>query len=117
MTLWNLIRDFFVEHIFGGVNSAGSEFADNFIGNFYGIANGNEDFVNANSNTPLLPVAKWQYSDMFYSGGIVNTDTYMSVGLGDWLSTTFTVITLVLLVMFLYIFVKWIFKLFSGLLH
>lgn len=35
----------------------------------------------------------------------------------NWLNHTMTIITLLLLVFFLYIFVKWIFKLFAGLLY
>lgn len=110
MTLWNLIRDFFVQHIFGGFSSNGDWYTQNVLG-----------FIN-NSHVDSYAVDTGEYqflkiSDMMiYSGedSVINIPQYIS--LGDWLSTTFTIITLVLLVIFLYIFVKWIFKLFSGLL-
>lgn len=89
MSLWNLIRDFFVENIFGGTASSGT--------NYYFK-------VNAYNTTGQLQV----FEDL--SGNV-------HLSLGDWLSDTFTIITLILLVIFLYIFVKWIFKLFSGLLR
>lgn len=90
MTLWNLIRNFFVEHVFGG----------------FTVVNGTVRPISGNM--------------VYYDNGIIDSRSYFlsnGISLGDWLSTTFTIITLVLLVMFLYIFVKWIFKLFSGLLH
>ena len=89
MSLWDLIRDFFVVNIFGGSDSSGTT-------HYFK--------VNAYNTTGQLQV----YEDM--SGNV-------HLSLSDWLSTTFTMITLILLVIFLYIFVKWIFKLFAGLLH
>lgn len=88
MSLWTLIRDFFVSHFFGGYTSDGTSYIMP-IGQYF--------------NTQQVIV----YKDL--SGNV-------SLSLGEWLSTTFTIITLVLIVFFLYLSVKWIFKLFSGLL-
>ena len=109
MTLWNLIRDFFVTNIFGGILSNGDFVEGNIIG--YAVST---DFETAEKiDTTGL------YVDIGGIGAVAETDIRGNVGLffGDWLSTTFTIITLILFVIFLYIFVKWIFKLFSGLLH
>lgn len=106
MTLWDLIRDFFVTNIFGGTLSSGQSKTIGRVGQFYGSTGMN----NAQSNNILVPIGSFMYS-----GSDVHEVNYVNIG--DWLSTTFTIITLILLVLFLYIFVKWIFKLFAGLLH
>lgn len=105
MTLWNLIRDFFVEHIFGGTLSNGTRIVDNVVGTMpsYDLQGNWDDEIIANT----FDVQLFKYESAGY--------TYY-LTFGDWLSTTFTIITLILLIIFLYIFVKWIFKLFSGLL-
>lgn len=108
MTLWNLIRDFFVKNIFGGLLSDGETFVD---GCFIGLGYHNQNLDGAPITTSSMMVNIGNYND-FTADIPLN-----SLSLGDWLSTTFTIITLVLLVIFLYIFVKWIFKLFAGLLH
>lgn len=108
MTLWNLIRDFFVEHIFGGWTSSGDLIDSNIVGRVFDNNGSSTDM--ALSGSYYIPVG---------FGIVDNEGTYagsLNMTLGDWLSTTFTIITLILLVIFLYIFVKWIFKLFSGLL-
>lgn len=104
MTLWNLIRDFFVENIFGGILSNGHEI-ENFVG--LGYHTESLDGKELYTNTMMLKLG--DYSE-FYGDLKLN-----SISLGDWLSTTFTIITLILLVIFLIIFVKWIFKVFAGL--
>lgn len=109
MTLWNLIRDFFVEHIFGGCTSSDVWFENNFIGQ---LNDANLNGARATTTTYMFPVSPTLIDA---DDNVFSYTQY--IGLGDWLSTTFTIITLILLVIFLYIFVKWIFKLFSGLLH
>ena len=97
MTLWNLIRDFFVENIFGGYLSNGTIISNNVI-------SGTNSAVNTTSNIQFS-IPTW-----------LKGSTEFKLSLGDWLSTSFTIITLILLVFFLYIFVKWIFRIFAGLL-
>lgn len=89
MTLWDIIRDFFVNNIFGGYNSSG-----NRIYQSMGKSNGLAYYA--------------------HEVNIIQFGDY-SVNLADWLSTTATIITLILLVAFLYLVVKYIFKVFSGL--
>lgn len=102
MTLWRLIRDFFVENLFGGYLSSGR-----YISNSLGYGLSTNGYVELNTSNSFVDV------------GLTKNDGTIIKGItfGDWLSTTFTIITLILLVIFLYIFVKWIFKLFSGLLR
>lgn len=105
MTLWNLIHDFFVNNIFGGTLSTSIQVNKMSIGNIKYVA------LDNSSNAFAYNTNGWRVF-------IGNNDLGANyITLGDWLSTTFTIITLILLVIFLYIFVKWIFKLFSGLLH
>ena len=106
MTLWNLIRDFFVENIFGGFLSDGN-FIENKIGGL------NSSYT---TDTEMGYTGSLFYQVSNYDW-VNDSPTPVYLGLGDWLSTTFTIITLILLVIVLYIFVKWIFRLFSGLLH
>lgn len=106
MTLWNLIRDFFVINIFGGYAS-NNDIYGNRLGLVYGSQSLESEFFD--TSDPLFKI-----SDVNWRSDI-NESMYISMG--DWLSTTFTIITLVLLTIFLIIFVKWIFKLFSGLLR
>lgn len=53
--------------------------------------------------------------------GNYNSSSFMfeingqSISIGDWLSTTFTIVTLVLFLVLLCILAKWLFKVVSGL--
>lgn len=106
MTLWNIIRDFFVEFIFGGYNSEGIDFNNNVFGHFFYSENGRlNDFGIANS-----PIIKMD--------NLVNEDTGLNTTylmLGDWLSTTATIITLIGICILLWCFVRWLFRLTSNL--
>ena len=109
MTLWNLIRDFFVQNFFGGTLSNGE-----FIGH--------ESIVGTVTDTDVLLYDTATTCDSFVNIGDLIVDNEGTahapfITFGDWFSTTFTIITLVLFIIFLYIFVKWIFKLFAGLLY
>lgn len=115
MTLWNIIRDFFVQYVFGGYNSNGDIFYDNFLGNVYMFdAEGNSlSATPENTAEGLMVYLKNTYCA---TGGSMSTElVYMSIG--DWLSTTATIITLVglfiaitLLIISLF---KWIVRLVS----
>lgn len=100
--LWNIIRDFFVQYVFGGIDSYG-EFYNVHLGTLvvdaydYPIVNGNDYFVSISG----------------YSG--LNDSVVLGISFSDWLSTTATIITLCLLVAFLFLVVRWLFKLVSGL--
>ena len=79
--LWNIIRDWFVQYIFGGVDSLGT--------------------------TYNLPIG--EHLDNF------DTITTLNIGLGDWLSTTATIITLVLLIIMLLSLVRFVIRQVCGL--
>lgn len=103
MMLWDIIRDFYVEYIFGGVNSSGIPYICNY-GDILCYENGVLDDDIILTSTERL----WTIS--------TNPDGYSYVmSSGDWLSTTFTIITLILFVFFLYVFLRWLFKVVSGL--
>ena len=92
MMIWEYIRDFFVQFIFGGVDSAGDYFGGCTIG------------FDANDG------------DVYYTG-----DTNFNIGnysfsFGDWLSTTATIIVLCLFIFVLIKFTIYLFKAGAGLL-
>lgn len=99
--LWDIIRDFIVEHLTGGVTSSG---------NFYYCTLANTDiFVNGvyDSTEPL------DSSTPFINLEGVGNISY-GFGLGDWLATTITAVIIVLLVVFAVWLVRWIFKAVSS---
>lgn len=87
LSLWNIVRDFFVQYIFGGYDSEGTM-----------------------HNACLI-------------GGTNNaTDMQLTIGnltlsLSDWLASTLTIITMLALCVFLYLVVRWVFRLVSGLIR
>lgn len=84
MTLWNIIRDFFIQYIFGGTASTGVAYNDNII------------------------------------GGEINTNNYAilnDITLGNWLSTTATIIVLIGICLSIWHFVRWLFRLTAGLIR
>ena len=86
--LWDIIRDWFVEHVWGGITSTNQTFGG-YIGS---INNGL-----TKSNNLMLKIGE------------------NSLSLGDWLSTTSTIIVLVLMCAFLFLVVRYLFRLTSGL--
>lgn len=106
MSLWDIIRNFFVQHIFGGTDTDLISWGG-FIGNLY----------NKNTNDGIEGYAydlsfKLNNSYVQYFN---DADLYISIG--DWLSTTFTIITLIALCFFLFLVVRWLFRLTAGLIQ
>lgn len=102
--LWDLIRDFFVRHIFGGITSEGAYFTC-----CWGLF-ANDDFIYSESNS--FP--------MFKIGQVINFSDdiiYNYVSCGDWLSTTATIITITIIVVLCCLFVYKIIKLIGGLIR
>lgn len=102
MALWNMIRDFIVQYIFGGNTSTGQRFSG-----FFGAVHieGSSSTSTLNNTEVLVPV------DMYkWSGEHID-----AVGVGDWLSTTTTIIVLAIFVVILFLLLKWLFKTISGL--
>ena len=103
VVLWDVIRDFFVQNVFGGYDSTGSAYFTNF-GHFQTFIDGTRDDYAFYNGTELI-------TEMFSFEG---TNYYINIS--DWLSTIATLTTLILLVIVLALFVRWVFRMFSGLL-
>lgn len=103
MMLWDIIRDFYVQYIFGGYDSFGNSYASH-LGNVICYDNGvYDDDIVLSSTERIWTIA----TDPTGYSYVISS--------GDWLSTTFTIITLILFVFFLYVFLRWLFKVVSGL--
>lgn len=97
MTLWNIIRDFFVEYIFGGKTSNGQQ--------FYSLVGQNFNTTSVRNNGVFFNTG------FVYGGGV----EAVYISMGDWLSTTATIITLIGICILLWLFVRWLFRLTSNL--
>lgn len=101
MMLWDLIRDFFVQFIFGGYSSSGDYFGG-LLGHIFISGNITNTDMDAYSSDVLTPI-----------GNVLIEGELPDVGwlsIGDWLSTTATIIILCLLI---FVFIKitiWLFK-------
>ena len=114
MTLWNIIRDFFVQYIFGGTDSLNVGYSS-FVGYLF-TASGNAgnqlpNYDNATTDLFFVNIGNQAISNDLEYQGIM----YMSIG--DWLSTTFTIITLIAICFFLFLVVRWLFRLTAGLIQ
>lgn len=101
--LFTIIRDFFVQHVWGGTDSHFEVF-NSFIGS---LVNDTYEFDKGYLSQFYVPVGK----------NIVDavgnkTNCYMAIG--DWLSTTSTIITLVVILVCIAFFIRWIFKVCSN---
>lgn len=81
--LWNVVRDFFVSHIFGGITSQGVD---------YGA------YLNDNFTT----------LDIIYD---LDVNNGVGISLGDYLSTIATIICMVVIVLLCCLFIKTLIKL------
>ena len=88
--LWDIIRDWFVQYVWGGITSTNATFGG-YIGSI------NNDLTK--SNNLMLKIGE------------------NSLSLGDWLSTTSTIIVLILMCAFLFLVVRYLFRLTSGLIR
>lgn len=107
--LWDIIRDFFVTYIFGG-NASSGLFYTGFFGQFFCVdSSGSQvDTLNTATLDTYVKLDNFLISDF-------DANTYLYICVGDWLSTTFTIITLILICyMFLRITI-WLFKFGAGL--
>lgn len=102
--IWNLIRDFYVQYIFGGVDSSRSVFEGFFIGGLYNKENPN--YYELDTSNFYIPLNGYESIDEF-------SIDYISFG--DWLSTTATIITMIAFVIGIIAFMVWLFKLVGNL--
>lgn len=107
MTLWNIIRDFFVQYVFGGVTSNGQSVSGNFfIGNLFAFINGSpDDIYGAGTDNIIFNING--FTDPNYDN-LNSLSVYMS--LGDYLSTTATIIVLVVLAVVVALGIRWLFR-------
>lgn len=99
--LWDVIRDFFVQYVFGGMTSDLRSFAG-YVGNVTSIDNGD---VLLTTDSLALPMGGFD---------AMNSELFGYIYLGDWLSTTATIITLCLLLFAVFLGIKFLFKLVAG---
>lgn len=106
--LWNIIRDWFVQYIFGGVTSNGNYFACS-IGHVYDNINGIADADQIASTDVLqVPIGDCLIDDEY-------TGYASHIAFGDWASTLSTIIVLILICVFLFLCVRYLFKVGAGL--
>lgn len=106
MTLWNIIRDWFVAYVWGGVDSQGNYFNANIIGSVFNIQNQGAE-----------PTNTYDYFIQFNGFNHLSDSSIDYISFGDWLSTTSTIIVLVLMCVFLFLVVRYLFRLTSGLIR
>ena len=97
--LWDLIRDFFVMHVFGGTDSLGNAFDVHF-----GVDGQSGEVYNIDSY-------------LCYSVGHTDTGAVAYLSISDWLSTTATIISITIIVVLCCLFVYKIIKLIGGLIR
>lgn len=102
--LWDIIRDWFVQYVWGGYTSNGVSYNGAHLGLFLKGAN---DTPSLNTQNYYLP----------FTGLDRGNGEIVGYGLGDWLSTTSTIIVLILLCVFLFLVVRYLFRLTSGLIR
>lgn len=104
--LWDLIRDFFVMHVFGGNTSQGTIYSAH-LGYFNFIDLSTDEYVGEGNLFTSEPLVKmFQDENLKYYGGF-----------GDWLSTTATIISITIIVVLCCLFVYKIIKLIGGLIR
>lgn len=103
--LWDLIRDFFVQHVFGGVDSNGTIY-NALIGR---ISYGEYDYDDIiNGVDVLLPI----------NGIYYQMDSPLNgISFSDWLSTTATAISITIIVVLCCLFIYKIVRLIGGLIR
>lgn len=114
MLLWDIIRDWFVMYVFGGTASNGDA-----VGGMMGygfLVKNNVSYEYDPVNTEHLGVVLNGFTDSYdpIFSGAGFSETPLVISVGDWLSTTATIITLVALCLFLFLAVKWVFNVFRN---
>ena len=102
--IWDIIRDWFVMNIWGGMTSS-YQYYEPKLG--YAFSSNGETTLNTNSALVKIGFA-------FRNNGTIVEDVYMP--LGDWLSTTSTIIILIAISIGLYFLTRYFFRMFAGLL-
>lgn len=95
--IWDIIRDWFVMNIFGGMTSTGNEYS---VGIGYV---GTDDLYFQYGNETTFNIGKGIYNVQY-------------ITFSDWLSTTATLIVLIAICVALFFLVRYFFRMFAGLL-
>lgn len=102
--LWDIIRDFIVQNITGGSLSDGTIISGGYLGHIsvYDI------------NNELVDSGVYQTTeyDVLKIGS--SSDASVFINYADWLATTFTIISMCLIVVFAIWLVRWVFKAVSS---
>ena len=106
MTLWDLIRDFFVMHVFGGTTSQDVSYYTTW-GAYL------EDYSGVGYYEYAYKVGSWAHID---EGVITGYEPTYITG-ADWLATTATIISISIIVILCCLFVYKIIKLIGGLIR
>ena len=101
MMLWDIIRDFFVQYVFGGIDSN-----EHFYETMFGFGHGFNDGAEEIEYTNAIFVKLDNFLSTDFDG--------VSVNIGDYLSTTFTIITLVIMFIVMCLLVRWCFRVMKG---
>lgn len=100
--LWDIIRDFIVQHITGGNDSAGRI--------YHSITAGKVDVIIDGAVDDTIDVG----TTAIFNLGTDPTGAGYIIGLPDWLATTITAVIMILIVVFAVWLVRWIFKAVSS---
>ena len=113
MMLWDIIRDWFVQNIFGGMDSQGIVHSI-FIGQGFNVADADTEFMYGDSFYPYgAGYNEYSgYSFPWWDGD--NFGPVTGLSLSDWLSTTATIIVLAVGCFLAFAFIAWLFKKVGG---
>ena len=101
LVLWDIIRDWFVQFVWGGLDSTGELYT--------GVIGGGE-WVDGIGQLP-------GYYEFYDTQSLTFQIGNINISLGDWLSTTSTIIVLALMCLFFYLMIRYMFRLTSGLIR
>lgn len=96
--MWDIIRDFIVRYITGGVTSNGESYLCSIGNIYYYLDNEIEESAIEGTTSNLFNI------------GLTGSGQSMYIGLGDWLATTLTVVIMIIGVVLLCLLVRWVFK-------
>lgn len=105
--LWDIIRDWFVMYIWGGTTSNHIT-SNGFLGFFYETGS-MSSWEGTGTGEVMIKIGS------MVDGG--NDTIYEYMCLGDWLSTTSTIIVLIAICVALFLVVRYLFRLTSGLIR
>lgn len=101
MLLWDIIRDWFVQYVFGGFTSVGQPYGGR-LGQFM-LSGGN--------------ATSYRCYNIYFPINMITSSNEQVIGVsvGDWLSTTATLIVMISVCVALWFLVRYFFRMFAGL--